>query len=635
MQAYRKTSRRRYLCLLKQKAFICRLCLFPFLTLCIFLQPSTMAQSAHSFAVNNGRFLLDGKPYQILSGEMHYARIPRAYWRDRLRKAKAMGLNTISTYVFWNLHEPKPGVYDFSGNLNVAEFIRMAQQEGLHVILRPGPYVCAEWELGGYPAWLLADPTMVLRSNQPQFMAPAERWLMRLGQELAPLQIGRGGPIIAVQLENEYGSFDSDKVYLEHMRQILLRAGFTNALMYTADGPEELQNGTLPGVLAVANFGPGDAKDAFKTVKNFEPGKPLMGGEYWDGWFDHWGEKHVVVNQKKVVEEYAWMLHRGYSINLYMFEGGTSFGFMNGANIDGKTYHPDVTSYDYDAPLDEGGRPTKLYYALRTVIAQHNHGEAIPDVPPSSPTIAVPQFPLTKSVSLWKTLPKPIAANEPISMEMLGQSYGYILYRTAIAKPFHGELVLQHMQDYAQIYLNGSFVGTLDRRLHQDRLSLDAPTGNMQMDILVENSGRVNFTGAIRTERKGIQPPVTLAGITLTGWQMYSLPMEDVSGIHFRKADLKATVPATGPTFYQGSFFLQTPGDTFLDMRTMKKGVVWVNGHLLGRFWDIGPQRTLYLPAPWLKPGKNIVVVFDMIVQPGSKLSGLGSPILDGEVPQK
>ncbi len=585
-----------------------------------------------------GKLVLNGQPYQILSGEIHYARIPRAYWRARLKMARAMGLNTISTYVFWNLHEPKPGVYDFSGNLDVAEFIRIAQQEGLNVILRPGPYVCAEWELGGYPAWLLADPKMVLRSNDPRFMVPAERWMMRLGKELAPLQMGRGGPIVAVQLENEYGSFGSDKAYLEHMREILLRAGFTNALIYTADGPKQLPNGTLPGVLAVANFGPGSAKDAFSTLAKFEPGTPLMSGEYWVGWYDKWGRKHVVRDQKQIAEEYEWMLNQGYSVNMYMFHGGTSFGFMNGANIDDETYHPDVTSYDYDAPLDESGRPTPFYYVLRGIIARHDQDTGVPTppaVPDSPPTISVPPFPLTQSISLWKTLSNPTAIAQPLPMEMLGQSYGYILYRTVIAKPTHGELTFEHMQDYAQIYLNGSLAGTLDRRLHQDRLTLNIPGKNTRLDILVENSGRVNFHQELRTEWKGLRGSVTLAGNTLTGWQVYNLPMTDPGRLAFSNMSVNAGTPAGGPTFYRGTFFLEKPGDTFLDLRSMQKGVVWVNGHILGRFWDIGPQQTLYVPGPWLKSGENTFVVFDLIAQPGSKLRGLSAPLLDGPVRQQ
>jgi beta-galactosidase len=603
-------------------------------------QSSASNQSFHGAALvaKDGKLLLNGQPYQVLSGEIHYARIPRAYWRARLKMAKAMGLNTISTYVFWNLHEPKPGVYDFSGNLDVAEFIRIAQQEGLNVILRPGPYACAEWELGGYPAWLLSDPKMVLRSNEPQFMVPAERWMMRLGKELAPLQAGRGGPIVAVQLENEYGSFGSDKAYLEHMRQILLRAGFTNALMYTADGQEQLSDGTLPGVLAVANFSPGAAKDTFDTLEKFEPGMPLMSGEYWVGWYDKWGKKHVVRDQNVIAKEYEWMLNQGYSVNIYMFHGGTSFGFMNGANVDDGTYFPDVTSYDYDAPLDESGRPTPLYYVLRDIITRHDKvtgTPAPPAVPDSPPTISVPQFSLAVSASLWKTLPKPVTVAQPVPMEMLGQSYGYILYRTVIAKPVHGELAFEHIWDYAQIYMNGSLVGTLDRRLHQDRLPLDVQAKNTQLDILVENSGRVNFHRDIRTEWKGIRGSVTLAGNALTGWRIYTLPMTDPNTVPFSNASTDAGTPAAGPTFYRGNFFLQKTGDTFLDMRSMKKGVVWINGHNLGRFWDIGPLQTLYVPGPWLNTGKNTVVVFDLVAQPDSKLSGLSAPLLDGPIRQQ
>ncbi len=582
--------------------------------------------------VKDGKFFLNGKPYQIISGEMHYARIPRAYWRDRLKMAKAMGLNTISTYVFWNMHEPKPGTYDFSGNLDVAEFIRMAQQEGLNVILRPGPYACAEWELGGYPAWLLANPRMVLRSNDPIFMVPAERWMMRLGKELAPLQAGRGGPIVAIQLENEYGSFGSDKIYLQHMRQILLRAGFTNALMYTADGSVQLANGTLPGVLAVVNFGAGSAAKAFSALHKFEPGLPLMSGEYWTGWYDKWGRQHVVRDGKEIAKEYAWMLGRGYAVNIYMFHGGTNFGFMNGANIDAGNYNPVVTSYDYDAPLDESGRPTPLYFALRNVLARHSQvggDPALPPVPAMPPPIAVPEFHLTETVSLWKALPAPTDAAQPLPMEMLGQSYGYILYRTTIQNPVHGELIFEHMQDYAQVYINGSLAGILDRRLHQDHLPLDISTQNAQLDILVENTGRVNYGRGIRTEWKGIRGSVTLAGALLSGWKIYNLPMNDPGALPFQPT---GSVAAFGPAFYRGSFFLKRPGDTFLDMGRLKKGVIWVNGHNLGRFWDIGPQRTLYVPGPWLKTGENTVIVFDLAEQKDLRLRGLSAPILDAPV---
>lgn len=581
----------------------------------------------------DGKLLLHGKPYQILSGEIHYARIPREYWRARLKLVKAMGLNTISTYVFWNLHEPKPGVYDFSGNLDVAEFIRIAQQEGLNVILRPGPYVCAEWDLGGYPAWLIANPKMVLRSNDPVFIKPAERWLMRLGKELAPLQMSHGGPIIAVQLENEYGSYSSDKVYLEHMRQILLRAGFTDSLMYTADGTGRFKEGNLPDLLAVVNMGLGGAKEAFASLKAYQPGKPLMTGEYWDGWYDQWGKAHQTRDPKKIAAEYGWILDQEYSVNLYMVHGGTSFGFMNGANSKTGDYLPDTTSYDYDAPIDESGRPTPLYFALRNVIVRHDKAMKIPGppvVPNSAPAMAVPQFPLAESVSLWKMLPRPVEKETAVSMEVLGQSYGYILYRTVIAKPTQGELKFELLQDYAQVYLNGALVGTLDRRLHQNHMALDVKDASTQLDILVENTGRVNYDKGILTEWKGIRGAVTLAGNPVTGWKMYTLPMSDPDTLSFEKTN--GNPAGNGPTFYRGHFNLAKTYDTFLDMRSMKKGQVWVNGHNVGRFWDIGPQRTLYVPGPWLKRGENTVVVFDLTAQPGSKLRGLSKPILDGAV---
>ncbi len=398
-----------------------------------------LPRQAHSIRVEGSQFMLDGKPLQIISGEMHYTRIPRAYWRDRLRKARAMGLNTITTYVFWNLHEPRAGAYDFSGQLDVAEFIREAQQEGLHVILRPGPYVCSEWDLGGLPAWLLADPKMELRNNQENFLRPAADWLKRLGQELAPLQITRGGPIIAVQVENEYGSFGADAAYMSRIRDSIAEAGFDGAILYTADGPSELPRGTLPGLPAVVNFGPGEAEPAFAALRAFRPGGPLMSGEYWDGWFDHWGEAHNVTDAKKQAQELDWMLSRGYSVSLYMFEGGTSFGFMAGANYD-KAYQPDTTSYDYDAPLDEAGRPTPKYFAFRDVIGRHLHGANLPTVPRAIPVIEIPAFKLTEAASLWKSLGQPIRSERPKTMEAVGQAYGYILYRARVDGPAKGRL---------------------------------------------------------------------------------------------------------------------------------------------------------------------------------------------------
>ena len=576
----------------------------------------------HKFGIEGDHFVLDGKPFQIISGEMHYARIPREYWRDRLKKARAMGLNTVSTYVFWNVHEPKPGVYDFGGGSDVATFIRMAQEEGLYVILRPGPYSCAEWDLGGFPAWLLADPNIVLRSTDEKFMAPAERWLKRLGQELAPLQLARGGPILAVQVENEYGSFGEDKVYVKRIRDALLAAGFTESLLYTADGGDQLPAGTLPDVHAAVNFGPGEAKKEFEKLAKFRPGQPILNAEYWDGWFDHWGEHHHVTDAAQQAKEIDWILSQGYSINIYMFHGGTSFGFMSGANWDHKNYEPDVTSYDYDSALSEWGTPTKKFTAFREVIAKHRPGVEIPDPPTPMPIIEVPEFELRESAPLWSNLPEPVTVEHPRNMESFGQSYGYILYRTKLKSSGAGELVLPALRSYARVYLNSKLGGVADRRLKQDRVKLHANAGDV-LDIVVEGTARINFSRELLTERQGMDGPVTLAGQELTGWQVFPLPMEDFSRLRFSSAS-----DASGPSFYRGRFDLTNVGDTFLDLRGWGKGAVWINGHALGRFWNVGPQQTLYLPAPFLRKGSNEVVVFTMTGH-ATRLRGLRSPVLD------
>ncbi len=570
---------------------------------------------------DSGRFLLNGKPFQIISGSMHYARVPREYWRDRLEKARAMGLNTITTYVFWNWHESAPGHYDFSGPRDIAEYVRIAQEVGLHVILRPGPYVCAEWDLGGYPGWLFADTGIVLRSTDPRFTKPAGRWLDRLGQELVPLLASHGGPIIAVQVENEYGSFGRDKAYLEWQRAALVHAGFTNVLLYTADGPAELPDGTLPDLPAVANFGPGDADSAFAQLARFRPGEPLMTGEYWAGWFDQWGRPHNTTDAAQQTRELSWMLARGYSVSMYMFHGGTTWGFMNGANVDGGHYHPQTTSYDYDAALDESGRPTPKYYAFRDAIAKAT-GATPPPVPATRPPVVVPPFALAQAASLWSALGPAVHVERPRGMETFGQSYGYILYRTNMRAAGSGELLVRDVRDYAQVYVNGVLAGTLDRRLGQDSMPLSVPAG-ARLDILVENTGRVNFARALRTEEKGITHSVTFAGTEVSGWDVYTLPMASMPAPAFTAGQPE------GPAFYRGTFQVADSGDTFLDMRGWGKGTVWVNGHQLGRFWRIGPQQTLYLPGPWLKPGTNEVVVFDLVTPGRRSLNGLDHPILD------
>jgi len=595
------------------------------LTLFALVAPKLARTQQPSFRAADGKFLLNGKPFQVISGEMHYARIPRAYWRDRLRMAKAMGLNAVTTYVFWNAHEPRPGVYDFSGNLDIAEFIREAQQEGLYVILRPGPYSCAEWEFGGFPAWLLKDPSMVVRSTNPQFLAAARAWLLRLGKETAPLQIGDGGPIILVQVENEYGSYSDDHAYMEAIHHDLIDAGFTQSQLYTADGPEEVPRGSLPELPVGINFGPGESQKGFATLKQLRPNDPFFNSEYWDGWFDHWGAPHAHTNTQQQASDLDWTLRQGYSISIYMFHGGTSFGWMNGANSNGHNYEPDVTSYDYDSALDESGHPTPKYYAFRDVIARDT-GAKLPPVPTPPPVTTIPAFTLGRSASLWDNLPQPVHSDQPLTMEQMDQAYGYVLYRTVITGPVTGPLAIGALHDYARVYIDGQLTGTIDRRLNQTSLPLDIQAAHADLDILVENTGRVNFGSAIPTERVGLLNGVTLAGKPLTGWDNISLPM-----LH-PEANAFSDKPCTGPCFYTATFTVERPADTFLDTISLGKGEVWINGQPLGRFWHIGPQKALYLPAPWLHAGQNQIVVFDLDGQPNRRLQGLDHPVLNAPI---
>ncbi|HEY1161025.1 MAG TPA: beta-galactosidase family protein [Terracidiphilus sp.] len=576
---------------------------------------------AHVLRANGDHFELDGKTFQIISGAIHYARVPRAYWRDRLRKARAMGLNTVETYVFWNLHEPSPGQFDFSGQNDIAEFIREAQQEGLFVILRPGPYVCAEWDFGGLPAWLLREPGMEVRTSNPAFISDTTRWLHRLGQELAPLQSGNGGPIIAVQVENEYGSFGADHDYMEQIHHLLLDSGFDHAMFYTADGADEVKNGSLPELPAAINFGSGNAKEEFAAFAKVRPNAPRMCGEYWDGWFDHWGEKHHLSDSAAEANELKWMLEQGYSVNLYMFHGGTSFGWMNGANIDEGKYDPDVTSYDYDVPVSESGELKPKFFLFRDVIREVT-GKTPPAPPAPLPARALDPIQFTRSASIWLTLPQAKDSQQILSMEDMGQSYGYILYRTTIANAQSGELRIDELHSYAQIYLDGVLAGTLDRRLNQSSLPVHIAHSNTRLDILVENTGRVNFGPQFPHERAGITHGVTLADNPLTGWQIYPLPMQNVTSIAYKSSQ------CAGACFYQATFQVEELADTFVDTRSLDKGEVFVNGQPLGRFWKIGPQGTLYLPAPWLKRGQNEIVVFDLSGQANPTLPFLAHSIL-------
>jgi len=577
--------------------------------------------AAHAFGQKGENFLLDDKPFRIISGEIHYARVPREYWRDRLRKIRSLGLNTVCTYMFWNMHEPEPGFFDFKDNLDAAAFIRAAQEEGLWVLLRPGPYSCAEWDFGGYPAWLLATPDMKVRSTDPRFLDAARKYMREVGQQLAPLQITHDGPILMAQVENEYGSFGHDHDYMRSIEKMIRDSGF-DVTLYTADGswPVGLEGGTLPDAVAAINFGDGDdpAKE-FANFAKFRQGVPRMNGEFWDGWFDHWGEKHHVTPAENAAKGLDWMLSRGISVSLYMVHGGTSFGFMSGANYDHE-YQPDISSYDYDAPIDEAGRPTAKFDAIREVIERHlPPGTHLPPPPDPLPMIEIPTFPLAESARLEPLLGSPMLSERPRTMEALGQSYGFILYRVMIPKATHGHLEIAEARDYAVVSQGAKRLGVLDRRRHETTLQVDLKAG--PLDILVENMGRINFGPHLVDDRKGITERVTLEGQELTGWEIYALPLTELSRLHFAFANESA------PAFHRGVFQLNEVGDTFLDLRGWGKGCVWVNGHNLGRYWRIGPQQTLFLPAPWLQRGRNEVIVLDLEDGTHRSLTGRKEPV--------
>ena len=571
---------------------------------------SVQAGAPH-FSVAGDHFELDGKPFVIRSGELHYERIPRAFWRERMQQVRAMGLNTITTYVFWNLHEPEPGRFDFNGNLDLAAFIRTAQEEGLNVVLRPGPYVCAELDFGGFPAWLLRTPGLRVRSMDPRYLAATARYFKRVAQEVAPLLSSRGGPVLMTQVENEYGSFGDDHEYMATIQKQLREAGLDTPL-FTSDGPDPtlLDRGTLPGVTAVVNFNGNvdEVKDAFAQLAGFRQNVPRMAGEYWAGWFDHWGEQRHQTSPQMAADAVDWMLGQGISFNLYMAHGGTSFGWQPGANSSGTTYQPDTTSYDYDAAIDEAGRPTPKFFAIRDAIARHlAPGERLPDLPKTVATIALPRFMLDESVALLDALPKPVASHLARNMEAYGQGYGFIVYRKRFADGAAGKLDLGSVRDYAHLLADGATFATLDRRRNEHETNIDFKAGGT-LDVVVENMGRVNFGPMLADERKGLTRSVSLDGKPLLDWEVFSLPLADLSGLHFKRG----APEKRGPAFWRGHFRTDASGSTFLDMRTLGKGHVWVNGHHLGRYWRVGPQQSLFLPAPWLHKGDNEIIILDL-----------------------
>ncbi len=562
------------------------------------------------FEVAGDQFLLNGAPFRVLSGALHYFRVLPAQWRDRLLKLRAMGLNTVETYVAWNLHEPRPGQFRFEDGLDLVAFIALAQELELYVIVRPGPFICAEWEFGGLPAWLLADPDMEVRCCYRPYLEAVRRFYIALLPRLLPLQVQQGGPVLAMQVENEYGSYGSDQQYLQWMRTLMLELG-VRTLLFTSDGATDhmLTHGTLPQVFKTANFG-SRAGEEFGKLREYQPEGPLVCMEFWNGWFDHWGEPHHTRDAIDAAQALDEVMASGASVNVYMFHGGTNFGFMNGANTDLHTraYQPTVNSYDYDAPLDEAGEPTAKFFAFRAVL------EKYVDLPPPAlpaparklhPTVA----PFGGSVGLAEALPYLADAQHdivPRAMERLGQDYGFTLYRTDIWHPA-GPAVLsvERVHDRAQVFINGVEAGVLTRD-GDGKLAVEIPDGPVRLELLVENQGRVNY-GPDLQDRKGLLGWVRLGINKLYHWAMFPLPLADLSALPFHGA-----APGPGPAFHRATFTVTQPGDCFLALPGWTKGVAWINGFNLGRYWERGPQQALYVPAPLLRAGGNELIVFEL-----------------------
>lgn len=554
-------------------------------------------------------FYLDGKPFQIISGAIHYFRVVPEYWQDRLEKLKAMGCNTVETYIPWNVHEPVKGEYRFDGMRDVVKFVRLAGELGLFAILRPSPYICAEWEFGGLPAWLLAEEGMKLRCSYAPYMKHVEDYYKVLLPMLAPLQIDEGGPVLLMQLENEYGYYANDRSYLEQLRTLLLQGGITIPLI-TSDGPfrESLNGGTLSGVLPTGNFG-SRTEERFGILKDYTDGRPLMCAEFWVGWFDHWGNGgHMRGNLEESVRDLDKLLELGH-VNIYMFEGGTNFGFMNGSNYyDGLT--PDVTSYDYDAVLTEDGQITEKYRRYQEVIRNYAPVEER-KLSADIRRHAYGTLSVEDRVGLFATLSsltRGVESLYPQPMEKLGQSYGYILYHTQLDTEEKLEKIrLWEANDRANIFVEEKPVLTLyDRELLKEH-SVTASFGKgASMDILVENMGRVNFGPRMERQHKGIAQCVQINGHIHNNWVQYPLPLSDISRVDFC-GEYRTGIPA----FYRFHFEAEEACDTFLELDGWGKGCVFLNGFNLGRFWEIGPQKRLYIPAPLLKKGKNEIIVFE------------------------
>jgi beta-galactosidase len=591
----------------------------------------------HTFAIENGNFLYDGDTMHIYSGEMHFARIPEPYWRHRIRMAKAMGLNTIATYVFWNYHETAPGKWDWeTGSHNIREFIQICQEEGMHVILRPGPYCCAEWDFGGYPWWLQKNKDLVLRTYNQPFLDSCKVYIGQLMNQVRDLQITHGGPIIMIQVENEFGSYvaqrrdiplETHKKYSAAIKQQLLDAG-ADVNLFTSDGSWLFEGGTVDGAFPTAN-GEGNVETLRDTVNKYHGGQgPYMVAEFYPGWLDHWNEPFNKVSAEDVASQAKEYIDGGVNFNFYMVHGGTNFGFWSGANYgNARDIQPDLTSYDYDAPISEAGWATPKFKAVREVMMNSVDYE-IPDIPDPIPVIEINNIELGKTVDLFSILDaeKFIESDSLLTFSELNQGSGYVLYRRQFSDGAKGLMKVPGIADYGVVYVNGGKAGELNRLTGKDSLAIDMPADGV-LDILVENFGHINYGARITKNEKGIIEPISISGQEITGgWKMYNLPMAEMPDI----SSLPEGYVEGRAVLYGGSFKLDEVGDTFVNMEDWGKGIVFVNGVNLGRYWKVGPQQTLYLPGCFLKKGENKIVIFEQLNDVRqSTVSGVKTPVLE------
>lgn len=599
------------------------------LTMALLLVPCAAHAKGGDFTVGKGTFLLDGKPFTVKAAEVHYPRIPREYWDQRIKMCKALGMNTLCMYVFWNIHEQKQGQFDFTGNNDIAAFVRLAQKNGMYVIVRPGPYVCAEWEMGGLPWWLLKKKDIRLREQDPFFMERVRIFEEKVAEQLAPLTIQRGGPIIMVQVENEYGSYGEDKAYVSQIRDVLKKNWYDQnghgPALFQCDWSSNFTKNGLDDLVWTMNFGTGaNIDEQFRRLGELRPDAPKMCSEFWSGWFDKWGARHETRPAKEMVANIDEMLSKGISFSLYMTHGGTSFGHWAGANSPG--FAPDVTSYDYDAPINEYGQATPKFWELRQMMAKYSDGKKLPAVPKAAaPIITVPKFAFTGFMPITEGVDSTAKNVTPLTFEDMNFGWGSMLYTTTLPElPAGAVLNIAGGHDFVQVFVDRQYVGKMDRVKNEHTVTLPATKKGSTLTLLVEGMGRINFGRAIK-DYKGITSDV-LVNATVDGdevtWNLKNWTMRRIPDTYANAARLANAVhsdvahsddPGDRAGYYFGSFDLKKVGDTFLDFEQFGKGLVYVNGHALGRIWSIGPQQTLYTPGCWLKKGRNEVIVLDVV----------------------